>query len=623
MTFYYSMKQMFRSPLKSFLFFLLIGVSAFFLALGGNLLFMSRASLEEFEKSFTTIGTVEQTKKDLGMVKWQNPFTKEYEFVKNYKYGNRISEDVLDFEGADYIIKPRQRPYFAAYVEDMYQGLGSRLNIQVEATPLEVPSGQPAKMQITRVWEGSVETGEVIYITDLAKKDATQPSPFEMGKTYVMRLMAGGIYQDPEAETNEGSGQINEYYIESGITSSQYTLEGEPVDDPVSDEMEAAYEALGSDAAFTDEVTEGFYDTERGKRWIEAAGWQDHMSRLVLVQPTEGTELLMPFYRDEAVIKEGRDITEEEYQNQEKVCLISDMLAIQLRKSVGDQLNLPLYAADYRGTPADSQLGLGFPLLNAEGKMYSVFNEQEYKIVGIYQVVDEGEGSYGMGEKVVVIPWGAVPENSWKDNIGSFGRMSGANTSFQIPNGTIQKYQELLEKQGIKDLKITLYDKGYTQLQDGIENRKLMSWIFLVSGCVMAVMILLFFSNVFITGQQKRIAVERILGRTKKQCAGSILTGLLLLAAAGSIAGSLAGWKATGVAAKKADTELVFDLSFSNAAAANAGEEKEDVEWIRPSVEIALGTGGALIAAAVLISSCYMGANLKKEPLELLGRIEE
>ena len=134
-------------------------------------------------------------------------------------------------------------------------------------------------------------------------------------------------------------------------------------------------------------------------------------------------------------------------------------------------------------------------------------------------------------------------------------------------------------------------------------------------------MILLFFSNVFITGQQKRIAVERILGRTKKQCAGSILTGLLLLAALGSIAGSIAGWKATGVAAKKADTELVFDLSFSNAA--TGGEEKKDVKWTKPSVEVALGAGGALIAAAVLISSCYMGANLKKEPLELLGRIEE
>lgn len=610
---------MFRSPLKSFLFFLLIGVSAFFLALGGNLLFMSKASLEEFEKSFTTIGTVEQTKKDLGMIKWQNPFTKQYEYIKDFKYGDRIREDVLDFEGANYIIKPRQRPYFAAYVEDMYQGLGGRLDIQVEATPLEAPTGQPTKMQITKVWEGSVEEGEVIYITDRSNQDE-EPLPFEMGKTYVMRLTGWDIYQEPGTEGDNNEGQINEYYIQSGITSSQYTLDGEPVDDPITDALDKEYDEVG-DIAFTDEVTEGFYDTEKGKRWIEAAGQQDHMSRLVLVQPTEGTELLMPFYRDEVVIKEGRDITEEEYKNKEKVCLIPDMLAIQLRKSVGDQVNLPLYAADYKGTPVDSQYGLGFSLLNAEGKMYPVFNEQEYKIVGIYKVVDEGEGSYGMGKKVVVIPWGAVPENSWKDNIGSFGRMSGANTSFQIPNGTIQKYQELLEKQGIKDLKITLYDKGYTQLKDGIENRKLMSWIFLVSGCVMAVMILLFFSNVFITGQQKRIAVERILGRTKKQCAGSILTGLLLLAALGSIAGSIAGWKATGVAAKKADTELVFDLSFSNAA--TGGEEKKDVKWTKPSVEVALGAGGALIAAAVLISSCYMGANLKKEPLELLGRIEE
>ena len=60
MTFYYSMKQMLRSPLKSILFFLLVGVSAFLLALGGSLSKMNAEMVWEFEDIFTTIGTVEQ-----------------------------------------------------------------------------------------------------------------------------------------------------------------------------------------------------------------------------------------------------------------------------------------------------------------------------------------------------------------------------------------------------------------------------------------------------------------------------------------------------------------------------------------------------------------------------------
>lgn len=99
-----------------------------------------------------------------------------------------------------------------------------------------------------------------------------------------------------------------------------------------------------------------------------------------------------------------------------------------------------------------------------------------------------------------------------------------------IPNGTIDDFMEAWEKQGVERLDIEFYDKGYSQLQSGIENRKLMAGVFLVSGCMLAVMILCFFSNLFITGQQERIAVERLLGRTKQQCALSILTGLFVLA---------------------------------------------------------------------------------------------
>jgi len=60
MTLYYSMKQMLRSPVKSILFFLLVGVSAFLLALGGNLWKMNSDMLKEFEDIFETVGTVDQ-----------------------------------------------------------------------------------------------------------------------------------------------------------------------------------------------------------------------------------------------------------------------------------------------------------------------------------------------------------------------------------------------------------------------------------------------------------------------------------------------------------------------------------------------------------------------------------
>lgn len=609
MTFYYSMKQMLRSPLKSFLFFLLMGVSAFFLALGGNLWNMSRTSIQEFEKIFTTIGTVEQTAVGAETGARWDAGLKAFQYSKYSVYGERVSEDVLDFEGADYLLKPRQRPYFGAYVKELYEGEGHDWMITVEVTPEETAVADHAvKMKVLKVLEGNLNGSDFVYVCE-----HTNPAPdeFVAGKTYVMQLSQIGFAHGLPEGTDE---YTSEYQILNGIESTQYTLDGERVFDEVNEGP--AY----------DEVTDGFYETARGKRWLAASGSQDYYDHTVPVRPVDGIKLLMPFYRDEVVITEGRDITAEEYKSGKKVCLIPDTLAMRLGKSLGDELNLPLYYANYALAPTDTFSGKGggglsFSFLNAQGQLYSVFNEQDYEIVGIYTIKDTGTGSYGIGRYEVVIPWNAVPEDSWKDNIVGFSRMRGATTSFQIANGTIQEFMEKWEKQGIDDVKITFYDKGYTELKEGIENRKLMSWIFLVSGGVMSVMILLFFSNLFITDQQERIAVERLLGRTKRQCSRSILTGLLVIAAAGCILGSIAGWKATGAASKKADTEVVFDKAYSNQITENTEEEK--VEWTEPDFALAAGTGAGLFVAAFLISAGCMWENLKKEPLQLLGGIEE
>ena len=52
--------------------------------------------------------------------------------------------------------------------------------------------------------------------------------------------------------------EILEYWLAPGITSTQYTLENEQVYDPVNEEER-----------YYDEVTDGFYETERGKAVAE------------------------------------------------------------------------------------------------------------------------------------------------------------------------------------------------------------------------------------------------------------------------------------------------------------------------------------------------------------------
>lgn len=124
--------------------------------------------------------------------------------------------------------------------------------------------------------------------------------------------------------------------------------------------------------------------------------------------------------------------------------------------------------------------------------------------------------------------------------------MRAANTTFEIENGATEEFfVQWNEQEFSEELEVTFYDKGYSEFEHGIQSRKMMSNIFLISGLLLTVIILIFFCNLFIMGQKQRISVERILGLTKKECKISILSGLLLIAVTAIIFGSCLGWLVT------------------------------------------------------------------------------
>ena len=619
MSFYYSMKQIFRSPVKNALFFLLIGGAAFLLALGGSLWEINREMLQEFEDIFITVGTVEQKREQTETTKRWDAGKGEYEYYTYKKYGEWIQDEALDSAGAAYILEARKRPYFGALTDVKVRGMANMNLMVAEVAPLETGVADSSfPVRVENVLAGEIKEGDIIYICD-HYGDASgnyEPRRFEEGKRYIMGLHSVSTVHGPRVEHIDPAENVPEYQPSNSVASSQYTLDGEKVYDAVEEAEEYGE---------FDVVTEGFYETERGKRWLESAKSQDHQFHTIPVEAVGGTKLLLPFYRNEAQIYKGRDITEEEYKEGRPVCLIPDELALLLRKEVGDSVALPLYYADYLPRASYVQ-GYQTSLLNAEGKIYPVFHEQDYKIVGIYKKSAAlGGGEHALASNEVIIPWNALPENVWKDNIVRAYPMVSSTTSFQIPNGSIEAFMAAWEKQGVNGLEIKFYDNGYTQLKAGIESRKLMAWIFLASGCVLTIMILIFFSNVLITGQQERIAIERVLGRTKRQCALSILSGLVLLAAAGSLAGSAAGFLATDKAVQAAEGTMEFDRAFSNTIIEQGEVQEADINAAEQysAWEMAAGAGCAVLLAAVGISGAFMRQVLKKEPLQILGKLEE
>ena len=98
-----------------------------------------------------------------------------------------------------------------------------------------------------------------------------------------------------------------------------------------------------------------------------------------------------------------------------------------------------------------------------------------------------------------------------------------------------------------------------------------------------------------------------------------------VLAIAGTAAGSAVGWMATDRAVKATESTTEFDTTFSNTIIDSGDDEETDFTAAgqKTGAEMAVAAGCGMMLAAVLISFGFMRQTLKKEPLQILGELEE
>ena len=624
MIFAKSVKQFLRTPVTAALFVILFAAAAFFISSGTVIWARNQATIKAYESVFLTIGTVRQPPASFEIILEWDILTKTYAYDTENTWSSTIQPSVLDFDGAGYVIGPERRPFYGAFRPDLtLEPANVKRSITthavMEVTPLEdcIPDGQ-VEVCVLRVLNEYMqemhdtppEIGEIIRLCDHYNDD---PQPLYAGKTYIMY-----------AEKQEHDIRNMNYYSTEWVPhpvdfSTQNRKDGTLVDGDVTHPS-------------ISEVTDGFYETEEGRRWLEFAYALPRFHMFLPVLPTNGTNLLLPFYDSMAYIVDGEDIAAEEYSNGDRVCLVSESFAKMNSLSVGDMLQLPLSYADYSRAPVvryyendPSVVGTTAEFnywwrirspLNAAGEIYPVFSDHEYTIKGIYRNnMYDGNAEHDMGANTVVIPMASVRESD-ENNILDYGPMEDATTSFQIPNGTIEAYTEKWLAQGIDGLEITFHDRGYTQLHRGLEDMKRVAMLFIAIGVAMSITLVFFFCNVFITKNRTRTAIERMLGFTKMQCAASLLAAFLLAAVLAVAAGSV-----TGAYAEKriSDSVATKDYYDTTCTIGPLGEKGKGLEVVEVSPLYAPAAGAALLALTVIVSAFFMRGNVKGEPLKLLS----
>lgn len=617
----HSIKQFMRTPIKTVSFLLLITAFSMFFTLGVLLWIINQSTIHSYEDSFFTIGTVEQKAFSVNKITTWSAQLKDYELRQRAEYSKILPVSTLFFEGADYIEEPEKRSYYGSYAPDYT--LVSKENsagvstVVAEISPMEdcVPD-ESVLVKINKIWGGSSNLeGSVVWFCNHYVKE---PEMLEKEKSYALVLNHSEWTHGAHYDETVTNGQKQIEYTPFSIASWQYEADGTLMQDTL-EEAKEEYPYY--------EVTKGFYDTEIGTRLLELAKGVDLRENTMPITGTNATILLMPFYKGDAYISQGRDILPEEYEEGKKVCLVSKKFADNNNLTLEGKVHTQLYYTNCKKSAGidyklDGNGGGGWPLIDTKGEALKVFEDSWYTIVGIYDIASGvSQDNYSMGGDEVIVPANSI-ENKDK-NIIEYGPMKGYNASFQIPNKSIEKYMAAWEKYKTEELEITFYDMGYSQIKSGLENMKRISFILLTVGILMVFFLILFYSHLFVTNQRLRTAIERCLGMEKKQCRSSLLSGMLLLLMIGSAIGCLVGGVLSQYISASNMNLIYYDASFSSLAEIEA---KKAVLVGGGNIEVVVITAFIcflfIIFLGLFITIYKINSNLKLEPMRLLNKKE-
>lgn len=609
-----SLKQLLRTPVKAVLFFLLMTAATALLVLGANLWAQTQAQMDAVEKQFTTLGTVEQKPNRTQMRTGWNAADGAYYSEAEPVYDSVISADVLDFDGANYLKAPEKRPYYLADLQGLAVRDGGTALFYpvVEFTPAEtaVPD-HPIKVYVQRFLYPEAENQNNEYEIYVCDHWTENPAPLEAGKTYV-------AYTNVIVNHHENAKSSIEYALIAAERSTQCDAGGNLLE---SDMQTRTF----------DEVTAGFYETERGQYWLELSKALSMWDTTAPVLPVTDTALLPSFHDRTVYVREGRTFSAEDLENGAAVCLVSEEFARKNGLSIGDKVELPFYGVNEKDSPhrtfGDGSGLRTFSLLNAQNRTYTPFWTAKYEIIGTYYSV----GTYGKpaGSIEMALNLFLIPANSVKadfaSNIVDSGPMQRATTSFQIPNGTIDDYMAAYNRnvpaEARENLEITFDDNGYSQIIGGLLNMRYVAIILFAAGLLSALAILVLLLYFFIVKQKKRTAIERSLGMSKAQCRVSLMAGILVLALVASVIGVgigavlLQSDVLTGTA--QSETEEI-DTTFSIWAKGQTEVTEPETDATVP-VAVYVFIPVCLLVFIFLLSLVLVNRNLKTEPILLLS----
>ena len=262
----------------------------------------------------------------------------------------------------------------------------------------------------------------------------------------------------------------------------------------------------------------------------------------ILINSTDDLMALYPFHQEELYLIDGREFTDEEYQNGDRVVIVPEIMALRLNKTIGDTIPIQFVEPDATGKSPYYWAGNGFR------------NEADFKIVGITNTV-LGKEWHAFVPKAVGVPASVNP----------IGYTVGQAVVRNSEAGEFAaRTDQLMQGRFI----LTIYDQGYADVAVPFITILNIAKILTVIVAVVELAVLIFFGYLFVYRQRETGETLLMLGAGKPWVSGYFLLSAGVIALVATLIGSWVGYKlhdrVLQLVAQAAQSQTLIDGRYSN-----------------------------------------------------------
>jgi len=630
----YTLKRLYRTPVKTIIFILLISLSASALSISAGMWKYSYDSIKHSKGAFTTIGVLREI--EFTEQIYVNSVKPKYD----YELLTKVKQAAADSQYTRYTDR---REYLMGYNPDMtsvgnlaansglFPYAYSIITGVCESVGYSIYASYSAVIKIDKddlnilpnfvVEDSRYEDIEYISISGTSLTTDLE-FPFKAGEKYIIYAYINGYdYENERWQGNFklqklGNTDYEEYYVLSEEEKKEHPEYSRNFVYKILDDSMLPCHVLSTDA-------QSFLDSG-DEKWNEIVNNCRITKRSTEILLTDDMYSIYSFNVGDAFVLTGRAIRKDEYEQGAKVCLINSTFAYYNDLDIGDKIKLSVYESDFvvgnkliRSPATGTTVGENdseeyFAPLGYKGQGF--ITEVEYEIVGMYSLPPSAaRGELLISQNVLIAPSKSIEGdfNTKPVEVEVVRRIDEVIHRFKmertsipgsfsvvIENGKTEEFEEEMAVLGYGGM-FYYFDQNYSQISGLLDGyMKTASFIVFISilawVCIAAV-----FLSIYMISSRKSLATMLSLGSGRIKAFMSEMTGISLIIFIASIVGLIVGMILYGKVLDQTITLSLEGLSTSTVFYDVINSEEirsQRIVWLSVIIQAAVLM---LIAAAI------------------------